>query len=672
MAAYRGYHCYDLDFARSASLTWQIKSLTLYGHGPGQVRTLKFEVGRLNIVTGDSRTGKTSIWAITDYCMGSEDYPVRAGVVRDYVAVFALQLVQGERQLFVARPSPGQKTTAASRLCLMFQELGSDPPAREELQFTFTLDAARSALSDFCGIDRTVRIPGARGTLLTPSIRHALFFCIQAQNEVANPDHLFHSQGQEWRPQAIRDVLPYFLGAFDPEQAVQRARLRQLQIELRNAERTFAEREEAAPAPGQARALVREAIEVALLPEQPVDGLSLEESIRLLNEAVRSTLETRKGAGADDDDPVASLNLEREQLRSRYQQARTRLANLRQSLVEGSNFVAQALEQRERLASLDLLRISGNDSDNRCPVCGNEVISVNEVVSSIRADLQHLEANVTFVNDDTTQIQMMIAQQEEYLQSLRQSLARNRQELEALESGLRTSSKFRDDELRAAIVRGRISLYLDNAEKAQVAALVADTRPELRSRIEELEEVLGEDVRNDRISSTLSLINEKISAKARRLNLEHSSGPVRLDVRRLTVVADTAGGPVPLSEMGSGSNWLGYHLATLLSLHEWFAEHDHPVPRVLILDQPSQVYFPSDYESAELEPEREADRVLLLHAYQVISETINNLQPGFQVIVMEHADLDDEVFRSSVVERWRQGQGNLVPQEWIARDFDGN
>ncbi|MEU3603630.1 DUF3732 domain-containing protein, partial [Streptomyces sp. NPDC006798] len=26
-------------------------------------------------------------------------------------------------------------------------------------------------------------------------------------------------------------------------------------------------------------------------------------------------------------------------------------------------------------------------------------------------------------------------------------------------------------------------------------------------------------------------------------------------------------GPVPLSDMGSGENWLGYHIATLLSLH---------------------------------------------------------------------------------------------------------
>jgi hypothetical protein len=67
------------------------------------------------------------------------------------------------------------------------------------------------------------------------------------------------------------------------------------------------------------------------------------------------------------------------------------------------------------------------------------------------------------------------------------------------------------------------------------------------------------------------------------------------DVNRLTIVADTADGPVRLADMGSAENHLGYHVATLLSLHEWFSEHRGPVPRTLILDQPSQVYFPPDY-----------------------------------------------------------------------------
>jgi hypothetical protein len=646
-------------------LTWQIKSLTLYGRREGQVRTLDLRRDQINIITGDSRTGKTSISTITDYCLGSEDYPVGAGVVRDHVAVFALQLVQGDRQLFVARPAPERGTSPVSRLCLLFQELDASPPPRDDIDFTFPLDAARNAISDFCGIDRTARIPASRGNLMAPSIRHALFFCIQAQNEVANPEHLFHSQGQEWRPQAIRDVFPYFLGAVDPEQAAQYARLRQLRADLRNAERQWAQTEDAAPAPGRARALVTEAIDAGLLPPRAVEELTLDDALGLLVEAEQSVVPSRSDVPQGTDDPAVLLDAQREQLRLRYQQVRARVTDLRQSLNEGNDFLTQAADQRERLASLNLLRTNPDGSTTGCPICGNDVTSADEVAAELRADLQRLDANVAFVNDDTPQIHLMIAAEDQTLRGLRQELARNREEREALDAGYRLAARFRDEELRAAAVQGRISLFLENATRSDISVPATDPRPELQRLIADLEETLGDDVQADRVASSLSLINQRISAKAQQLGLEHSQGPVRLDTRKLTVVADTDAGPVPLSEMGGGENWLGYHLATLLSLHEWFAEHGLPVPRVLILDQPSQVYFPSDYKNAGPEPEREADRTSLLRAYQVIAETVRNVASGLQVIVMEHADLQDDVFSSAVVERWRQGQGALVPREWI-------
>lgn len=121
--------------------------------------------------------------------------------------------------------------------------------------------------------------------------------------------------------------------------------------------------------------------------------------------------------------------------------------------------------------------------------------------------------------------------------------------------------------------------------------------------------------------------------------------------------------------MGGGENWLGYHVATLLSMHEWFSEQRNPVPRFLILDQPSQVYFPEDAPdgTALAGP----DRTALLNLYRTIQNTIVALDGDFQVIVMEHADLDDEPFRSSVEARWRRSNNQaLVPQDWITEEID--
>ena len=119
---------------------------------------------------------------------------------------------------------------------------------------------------------------------MAPTIRHALFFVIQQQNEVANPDVLFHTQAEEYRPNAIRAVIPYFLGAVDTEYATLAIRLRTLKREIASLKRTLAERAAALGATGQARALLAEAAAVGLLPELPPQGLSDSDAIGSLRQ----------------------------------------------------------------------------------------------------------------------------------------------------------------------------------------------------------------------------------------------------------------------------------------------------------------------------------------------------------------------------------------------------
>lgn len=55
---------------------------------------------------------------------------------------------------------------------------------------------------------------------------------------------------------------------------------------------------------------------------------------------------------------------------------------------------------------------------------------------------------------------------------------------------------------------------------------------------------------------------------ADRLRLEHGTRHVRLDLKRLTVVTDSDEGVAKLMRIGSGKNWVGYHLVAHLALHQ--------------------------------------------------------------------------------------------------------
>ncbi|MBK7032613.1 MAG: DUF3732 domain-containing protein [Ignavibacteria bacterium] len=115
----------------------------------------------------------------------------------------------------------------------------------------------------------------------------------------------------------------------------------------------------------------------------------------------------------------------------------------------------------------------------------------------------------------------------------------------------------------------------------------------------------------------------------------------RFNLKKLTIVADTTDGPIPMDRMGSGENWVGYHLIAHLALHGWFAEHNRPVPRFLFLDQPSQVYFPPEKGvDGSLNSLQNEDRIALSRMYKLVFEVIGRLDSQFQVVLTEHADLN--------------------------------
>ncbi|MFE3876351.1 DUF3732 domain-containing protein [Kitasatospora sp. NPDC059146] len=647
-------------------MTFQIQSVTIYGKKPGQMRTVSFQLGALNIVTGDSRRGKSALLTIIDYCLASSDYPVKAGKVRTYVSTYGITLTKPGEQLFVARQAPKDNAKTSSTMCVLTQAPGSLPPALEDLRFTTPEDTAKAYLSDFCGIDSTVRVPAVgKNTLIAPSIRHALFFCLQAQNEVANPDVLFHSQGEEWRPNTIRGVVPYFLGAVDPEQALLHNKLRNLRRDLADNEAKLAVSADRTPASGQAQALLIEAIEAALLPPQ-TSAQSADDVLQILrrlrNELARSgTLRPHETDG----DPLATLHARRADLRRDFALARARIADLKGALAENDEFSNEAIEQRARLTSLGLLRQDTEARDvHHCPVCDSTIPSANDTIAGLTRDLALLDGDLGVIRNDTPAIRRLIADQEDRLQELRSELARNQEQVQELTLSLRTTQQEPDDLRRAAIVQGRISFYVDTIAQQGAAPRVLDRRDELREQIAGLEEQLSGSTQDERLASFLSLINQGIREKAMSLDLDFATSPIRLDLNRLTVVADTTDGPVQLKDMGSAENHLGYHVSTHLSLHDWFTRHQSPVPNVLVLDQPSQVYFPAEPTGEEVLQTN--DRTHLLNIYEAIHRTLQQLEGKMQVIVMEHADLDDPVFSQHVVERWRYGNDSgLVPSTWM-------
>jgi hypothetical protein len=646
----------------------QLLSITLYNHD-GRTRTVGFRAGRLNIVTGESRTGKGALLTIADYCLGRDSMQIPAGPITDTVAWYATTWQLENGQVFVARPAPapGKATTQQAML-----EFGSDlqaPPLRA-LRVNADSRVLRTEIGRRIGIEENVTDPDPRTGRqpLEATLGHAALLCLQSQSEIASPTALFHRQGERGIPDALRDTIPYFLGAVPRNQALKRAQLRAARLAQQRADAAQRAAELAAQTIDvELRALHQEARAVGLVPDQDItDRLVL---VRTLQGARTARKPDQLPPGAGDparQDRYLTLERRTRELHRDLQQVLADRALLLDQRDEETGY-EQALQlQAGRLASLGLFDFAadGGTEAPACPACGQPTSEDDPTPAALRSGLDQLRGQLENLTAAQPSQRNALAALDTRASALREELAAAQAAVNALLAADRITESAEADGWD--FTRGRIDAIL-----ARVPATDDTELQRLRASAERaaatvaaLEAELSDDEDREQLTSRLLMVGRDMTAYADQLRLEHSEGSVRLDLARLTVVADTERGPIPLERIGSAANWIGYHLATHLALHRYFTRQGRPVPRFLLLDQPTQAHYPSEVSLQSGIPDSDSDRAAVNSLFQLLHDVAAELAPQFQVIVCDHANLPHQWFQDSVVHNWRDGR-KLIPQDWL-------
>lgn len=645
-------------------MSMQIIGIVLYSHD-GRQRVVALKPGRLNVVTGASKTGKSALIDIVDYCYGAGECRVPEGPIRRCVSWFGLRLQLASGEAFIARRCPGTNTVS-SEDCFFAIGDEVEPPSYNELRQTTNSKGLMALLARWCGIQDNVHEPPAGQTRppLVATIRHALTFCLQTQNEISRREQLFHGQSDNWVALAIKDTLPYFLGAVDDEHVRKLEELRRLRDELRSVDRRIAEFK-AVRGDGLSRAatLLAQARDVGLA---TAVLNSWEETVLALRAVAQTPL-----AATDTDQQDTSggrefdrLGDERRDLLDEHRRVSEEISLVRSFETEEQGFSREAEEQRARLISIGIFE--GAEPGQSCPLCAQslELPSAPVAAATIRQELTKVSARLDTVARAAPNIEKAVGELMVRLQSVETRLAKNRTEMDAVRAASQRVQLVRDLAARRALIIGRVSLYVESLPELPDSTALEERAASLREQCEALEEQLSDERVKERLESILSILAQHMTQWAGELKLEHSAYPLRLDLKKLTIVADTIDGAVPMERMGSGENWVGYHLIAHLALHEWFVKRDRPVPRLLFVDQPSQVYFPAERDvDGSLSTVDEDDRQAIRRMLKLVAAVVEALSPDFQVIINEHADIAEPWYQEAVVERWRGGL-KLVPDDW--------
>lgn len=644
----------------------KIRSIHIYSHD-AQRRDLRFRLEGLNVITGRSSTGKSALSEIIEYCMGRSSFNVPEGVIRDKVAWFAVIYQFEKEQVLVAKPTPPGGGSSCSTAML---RRGTQLPAPEfkDLAVNTDDDSIVELLSRLLGIpeNRTdVALEHSRDSY-DANVKHTFYYLFQKQGLIANKDQLFYRQNEQFQPQAIRDTLPILLGVSSHDRYELESRLRTAQRDLRiNSKKLDQARDAVDTSHEQAIGLCSEARTVGVIGN--IDGNSNADGTI---DALKSALSWKPETVPDDDGSRMSL-LEEElrQLRQDRRDAQTRIDAARQFAKRAGGYESEAAEQVDRLASIKALPKNPDSGKWQWPFSERNLALESPVAAVLLNELESLDRELRTATGQRPKLEAYLTELAGKADGLSGAIKQKEAELSAAISANEVIAQMGTRNNAAARVVGRISLYLETLlPKEDLARLEAENR-RLINKVEQLEEQIGADDRNERLTSILNNISAHVCQYIRKFDAEFSAYPARLNLAQLTVIFDRPGRPVPMGRTGGGENHLAYHLSALLALHLFAAQNNRPIPRFLLIDQPTQVYFPSEqvYKEADgsvQKTEADADLDAVRRLFELLLEFTKEDVPGFQLIVTEHANLRDQWFQEALVEQPWTKPPALVPEDW--------
>lgn len=646
-------------------MTWRIKSLVLYQRDGADRRKLSFNLHGVNVITGNSQTGKSAVLDILNYILMSRSCPIPKGIIRQAVSHVGGHLVGSDGELLVIRPlpAPGAKVSTQG-----WYQVGKDLAFPNELPEMISNRAQiRDVLSSFTGIAGAAVLSNPREpweeVLAEANIRHAAPLIFQPQDVIANRHVSVPGLDREEHRRHMLDALPFLLGIENSEILEARVRLRRLKSELAALRMKRKER-------GKLRANTFARGHKLWLEAQGMGLLRGEspQSVPELLEILRNAHidENRRFDVATAIPNIRQLEADEQKARNAVQEARKRVRSLLD--FERNAGVHQDVVARQ-LNKLSISELLPTQTKNgACPICESGAFHPERQRDQLMKTLSSLIGiRAVPLRVDAKARKARLRQEEELVPLEEQHEAARSRLREAITTISKNAEYFAADREIDRLL-GRISEYIRTVDTGEMDD-DEESSASLEDEINALEKKISSIAMRRR--KTQESINKKMTGLARRMEVEFKKGNASISVEDLSIkvqIDPDSDEMTSLAEIGSGANWVCYHLAGILAIHDHLSRNSCPVPRTLLIDQPSQAWFPEELRTSdsgdELLPEDEEDTSRVRDIYRLLDKM--TAEEGFsQVIVMDHAKFGDDWFKKMVRYEWRHGE-KLVPEHWFS------
>lgn len=645
---------------------WNISDIFFLGVN-GQRRVVTLTPGEVNIITGASGTGKSTLIKAIDYCLGSGACELPAHVRRRSVAV-GVKWVIDDAEMLVGRIIPPVGQQASTRMFVSSGKSLPLPESLDEFEGGTTVGAAKAFIERAFGIgDVAIGSPfeiGARGRA---TVRHVTPYLFVTKEVIYSESVLLHGLEKVDKARDIIAAMPYFLRVTDEASVLAERKLRQLQQVLEREERRELSRATTESMFRQrATSLLAEASRCGLAQEPPAVASenALLEYLRAVSDA---KIEVNKYPGEGE---LNALQERRKEVLTQLESQRRKSRAARAAIREASGFQGAVSRQYEKLGIAEHLK----SVSSVCPLC--EAPSERGKVTA-----KALQATLEIVRSESAAVARVKPRLVEHDKELDDQLSAMNVELRGIDDKIRTWLRQNDETRKLADLSqfkahllGRISFFLEASEDEPRHS--SRDLNVLRAEIKELEDRLDREGKRAKLQWVEGKISQYSSEAFSNLPTVDPCIGSELGFSSqapdVFVIEANSSAVLRMPDVGSDQNYLAIHIALSFSLQRYFESVNAPVPGLLVLDQISRPYFPTkgeDVDEAEIAGGKEDEDIQAMrkHINFLFNETSS--RKGLQVLLIEHAYFaDDPRYVAATRERWTRTSGKaLIPLDWPTR-----
>lgn len=600
----------------------------------GTKRSVTFLPNKVNIITGESHTGKTAILDIFDYCMFASKHKISQSIINENVLWYGLRLCVEGKVYTIARRAPDGKTASSE---YFFSSIGEVPEAAPNANINES--ALKKLLSADFGIDQDVKIPIGgkhlkRGSRI--SIRYFLLFNTISQDIITHSDQFFDKQGESRYQEALPRIFDIAVGIDTVENILTREELSNLERELARLHRLTVK---AQSKRDQFNAQLAETIARAKGYGLIADSVGTDDSIAELKRLVAA------GENGPDQHVVARYD----EISTELYRVSRKIRGLRKLASEYLKHKQTLKETEDSLKPVEYLKRHYEDAVHTSVF--------DEILSNLSSGLQKIK-NATARK---TPLDSNISELIKDLETQRKEME---QELQSLPAEMESFSSDKEKYIFVGETKAKLELYGDS--ETETAADNTARIAEIEAQIEDLAVPPHDDRRelftmalDETIQDYIALTKSALGNYGNyRSAFNYSEKKLHLRKPRTTATEN----------VGSSSNHMFLHLFLFLGLHELIMRNDgsHVAP-FLIIDQFSRPYWGED-DQGNGNGERDLDQsdvAKVKSALELLNQfisTANGLGKSFQMIIFEHIKPRywDGLENVHLVEIFRDGNA-LIP-----------